>query len=101
VLLVSIDPRGDTPARVHGFLARASLSGRVSFLSGPRAALAPVWRAYRIPAPSGGAAAVERAATVVLIDAAGRERVQFGVEQLTPEALAHDIARLQGASNGG
>jgi hypothetical protein len=31
---------------------------------------------------------------VILIDAKGRERVVFGAEQLTPDALAHDIRRL-------
>jgi hypothetical protein len=32
---------------------------------------------------------------VVLIDAKGDERVLYGPEQLTPEALAHDIGRLE------
>jgi hypothetical protein len=32
---------------------------------------------------------------VLLLDRAGRERVLFGIEQLTPESLAHDIGKLQ------
>jgi hypothetical protein len=32
---------------------------------------------------------------VLLIDPHGRERVEFGVEQLTPEGLAHDVEQLQ------
>jgi hypothetical protein len=32
---------------------------------------------------------------VLLIDRAGDERVQFGLEQLTPESLIHDIGKLQ------
>jgi len=44
---------------------------------------------------SDGRAAFQRTASVLLIDARGRERVLFGLEQLTPEALAHDIGRLQ------
>ncbi len=32
----------------------------------------------------------------MLIDAAGRERVLYETEQLTPEALAHDIRALGG-----
>jgi protein SCO1 len=30
----------------------------------------------------------------VLVDADGRQRVGFPFDQLTPEALAHDIRRL-------
>jgi hypothetical protein len=33
---------------------------------------------------------------VLLIDRAGDERVQFGLEQLTPESLIHDIGKLDG-----
>jgi hypothetical protein len=33
---------------------------------------------------------------VLLVDRRGRERVLFGLEQLTPESLAHDIGRLDG-----
>jgi protein SCO1 len=96
VLLVSVDPAGDTPAAVRHFLARVSLSGRVYYLTGPRAALAKVWRDYGVRPPVAGASAFARRATVVLIDGAGRERVVYGSEQLTPEALAHDVGRLRG-----
>jgi protein SCO1/2 len=95
VLLVSVDPAADTPARRLAFLAAQSLSGRARFLSGPRSELAPVWRAYRAQPLSAGAAAFEGSAQVLLIDRAGRERVLFGLEQLTPEGLAHDIRKLQ------
>jgi protein SCO1/2 len=96
VLFLSVDPARDTPARVAAFLADVSLTGRVRYLTGPRAALAAVWRAYDVRTPDTGRAAFERAASVMLIDARGEERVLFGQEQLTPEALAHDIGRLQG-----
>jgi protein SCO1 len=96
VLLVSADPAADTPASVRRFLAGVSLSGRVRYLTGPPAQLAAVWRAYRIAPASAGSAAFERTATVLLLDRRGRERVLFGLEQLTPESLAHDIGRLAG-----
>jgi protein SCO1/2 len=94
VLLVSVDPAGDTPARVRSFLAGVSLAGRVRYLTGTPEALRSVWRAYRIEPLSAGRGAFERSATVVLLDRAGHERVLFGLEQLTPEALAHDIRKL-------
>jgi cytochrome oxidase Cu insertion factor (SCO1/SenC/PrrC family) len=96
VLIVSADPAGDTPARVERFLTDVSLSGRVRYLTGPPAQLRSVWRAYRIAPASDGRAAFERTATVMLLDRSGRERVLFGLEQLTPESLAHDIERLAG-----
>jgi protein SCO1/2 len=93
-LLVSVDPAADTPARRRAFLASASLSARARFLSGPAGRLAPVWRAYRVRPLSAGVAAFERSIPVLLIDRDGRERVLFGLEQLTPEGLAHDIRKL-------
>jgi hypothetical protein len=48
-----------------------------------------------VATPAQGPRAVERSQWVMLIDRSGRERVLFGMEQLTPEALAHDIRTLQ------
>jgi protein SCO1/2 len=94
-LAISVAPEQDTPANVRRFLAKASLSGRMEYLSGPRAALAPIWHAYGILPESAGDAASDHSAYVLLIDRKGIERVAFGVEQLTPESLAHDIRRLR------
>jgi protein SCO1/2 len=94
-LAVSVAPERDTPANVRRFLAKASLSGRMEYLTGPRAALQPIWRAYGILPESAGEAASDHSAYVLLIDRQGLERVAFAVEQLTPEGLAHDIRKLQ------
>jgi len=98
VLLISSDPRTDSPARARSFLAHVSLAGRALYLSGPCAALRPIWHAYGI-LPAGartraGPAARERAPAVILIDREGHQRVLFGLAQLTPESLAHDIRTL-------
>jgi protein SCO1/2 len=102
VLLVSVDPDADTPARVRRFLAQVSLTGRAHYLTGSLKQLRPVWSAYGIdPASIASASAsarnaqIESSTGVLLIDGRGFERVLFAVEQLTPEALAHDIRRLQ------
>jgi protein SCO1 len=94
VLFVSSDPEADTLARVRAFLARTSLSGRVRYLSGSRAQLRPVWRSFHVVLPSAGSAAFDSSASVILLDREGRERVIFQLEQLTPEALAHDVRKL-------
>lgn len=94
VLMISADPSVDTPARARGFLAHASLSGRASYLSGTRAQLRTVWRSFRVVPASAGSAAFDRSASVFLLDRTGRERVVYQLEQLTPEALSHDIRKL-------
>jgi protein SCO1/2 len=96
VLLISADPRADTPASVRRFLAEVSLTARVQYLTGPSASLRRIWRAYRVTPAAAGRTAFARRAVVLVIDARGRERVLFGPEQLTPEALAHDIGKLDG-----
>jgi protein SCO1 len=96
VLLISAEPAADTPANVGRFLAQVSLSGRAEYLTGTRTQLQRLWRAYRITPPSSSRSAFDRAASVLLIDRDGRERVLFGLEQLTPESLAHDIGKLAG-----
>jgi protein SCO1/2 len=95
VLLVSAEPAADTPARIGAFLARTSLAGRARYLTGTRAQLAPVWRSFKVVLPSAGAHAFDQSASVFLLDRAGRERVIFQLEQLTPEAIAHDVRKLQ------
>jgi protein SCO1/2 len=93
VLFVSADPAADTPANVGRFLAQVSLTG-VHYLTGSRAQLQPVWRAYGAVPASSGRAAFDRSASVILLDRAGRERILFGSEQLTPEGLSHDVRKL-------
>jgi protein SCO1 len=94
VLLISIDPAGDTPARVGRFLAQVSLTGRVRYLTGSSRVLRPIWRAYAVRPLGSGRGAFERSASVILLDRSQRERVVFGLEQLTPEGLAHDVRKL-------
>jgi protein SCO1 len=94
VLFVSADPRADMPANVRRFLQRVSLGGRVHYLTGSSATLAPIWRAYHVKPASAGRAAFDRFASVSLLDRRGRLRVLYQLEQLTPEALAHDLRKL-------
>ncbi|HLH14374.1 MAG TPA: hypothetical protein VKV16_06260, partial [Solirubrobacteraceae bacterium] len=75
--------------------ARMSLSGRAEYLTGPLASVRAVWSAYGVKPASAGRASFAEYASVLLIDARGRERVLFESEQLTPEALSHDVASLQ------
>ncbi|MGA8362926.1 MAG: SCO family protein [Solirubrobacteraceae bacterium] len=95
VLILSADPTADTPASVARFLTQVSLAGRVRYLTGSAAQLRPIWHAYRVHPATVSRAAFDRFAFLLLLDARGRERVLFEPEVLTPEALAHDIRKLQ------
>ncbi len=99
VLFVSADPAADSPAHIARFLAQVSLTGRVLYLSGSQASLQPLWRTYRVAPAAAGRAAFVRSAAVLLLDRSGRERDIFGLEQLTPEALAHDVRKLAQAGD--
>jgi protein SCO1/2 len=96
-IFVSTDPQADTRASVSHFLSETSLSGHVEYLTGTPQELQPIWKAYAIPPVSAGRYASEEGSTVLLIDHKGSERVGFGLEQITPESLAHDIRLLAGA----
>ncbi|HEY2142660.1 MAG TPA: SCO family protein [Solirubrobacteraceae bacterium] len=97
-LAISVSPEHDTPSNVRTFLQKASLATRMEYLTGSRSTLEPLWRSYGILPESAGEAASDHSAYVLLIDRHGVERVAFGVEQLTPEGLAHDVRRLQAQS---
>jgi protein SCO1/2 len=93
-LAVSVDPANDTPDSAERFLLKQGLSaGRMRFLLGTRADLAPIWKAYGIKPQGNG---FEHSAYVLVLDKRGRQRVSFPVDQLTDRALAHDIRRLEG-----
>jgi protein SCO1/2 len=96
-LAVSVDPAGDTTARAKAFLLRQHLTGRMRFLLGTKAQLAPVWGDYGIRPQIGGGK--DHSAYVVLVDRTGRQRIGFPANHLTPEGLAHDIRRLGGPAS--
>jgi protein SCO1 len=95
VLIVSADPAADTRASVARFLEEVSLSGRAQYLTGPLSSMRGIWRAYGVTPASSSAATFDRFASILLLDGRGRERVLFQAEVLTPEALSHDVAKLQ------
>jgi protein SCO1/2 len=91
VVGVSVDPANDTPRRARAFLLEQSMTGRMAFLLGSREELSQLWEAFGIAPQRDGR---EHSAHTVLVDARGRQRIGFPASQLTPERLAHDLARL-------
>ena len=93
---VSVDPSQDTRANRRKFLAEQGMSGRMSFLNGPRSYLERVvWKDYAI-APEDGTVE-NHSAYILLIDRSGFERVGFPADEATPEGIAHDIRGLERA----
>lgn len=94
VLAISVDPAGDTPARVRRFLVEQRLAGRMRYLIGTDVELEPVWDAYGIRPQGNG---FEHTASTVVVDGDGRQRLGYLTDQLTPEALADDLRALAAA----
>ena len=92
VVVVSVDPAGDTAASVRH--AERDLAGvrRVTWLVGSRARLARVWKAYGVevkPVPGD----IEHTSVVYVIDRRGDERVGM-LFPFSPPALSHDLRLL-------
>jgi len=92
VLGVSVDPANDTAESAKVFVNEQHMTGRMHFLLGTRAQLAPVWKAYAIQPQGKG---FEHTARVLVLDKEGRQRVAFPSEQLVDRDLAHDIRKLE------
>lgn len=95
VLIVSADPAADSPRAIRGFLEEVSLAGRALYLTGTPAQLRPLWSEYHVKPASAGATAFRSYAEVLVLDRRGVARVLFEQEELSPEGLAHDIAKLE------
>jgi protein SCO1/2 len=92
VIAVSVDPRHDTPRAARRFLLRRQMTGRMRWVLGDDAQLQRLWRAYGVQPQTDR---MEHSASTVLLDGRGRQRVGFATSELTPHALAHDIALLE------
>lgn len=90
-LAVSVDPPRDTRRNTAAFLSKQRMTGRLRWVLGTRAQLAPVWKAY---AATGQRNDEEHNARLVLVDPKGIQRVGFPVDKVTPERVAHDLKLL-------
>lgn len=95
-LFVSVDPRGDTPARAREWLARHSLPSQVRYLLGTPDELRPIWRDWYLLADDRRRLdPVTHAASVWLVDARGRLRARWpGGAGIDPDDVAHDLDAL-------
>lgn len=96
VIVVSVDPRGDTAEAVRAWLRRQRLPVQVRYGIGSQAELQPVWKAfYSEPQIPGRPESSVHTAAVWLIDARGRLRARYpGGAPIEPAELASDFDRL-------
>jgi protein SCO1/2 len=99
VLAISVDPRDDTPFHVKRFLVREQMAGRMRYLTGTRAQLEPIWRAYGIQPQltETDNPDEQHTASTVVVDGNGMQRLGFLTNELTPEGLAGDLRKLGAA----
>jgi protein SCO1/2 len=93
VLIVSVDPAGDSPASVRSAAHRWRMAPGWHWLSGTRQQLAAVWRTYGIEVQPTTNDIVHGAA-VYLVDPRGYERAGY-LAPLLPNLLALDIRRVE------
>jgi protein SCO1 len=103
---VSVDPLGDTPQAVRGFLKDHHVNGELTYLRGSFALLRPVWAHYYVGSDASdvrqtagpsrpGANQVGHTAVVYIIDPRGKIMV-FLPGNFDPKDLVTDIRLLAG-----
>lgn len=90
-LAVSVDPANDTTRNAKAFNSEQRMTGRLTWVLGDRAELAPVWKAY---GATGQREDIEHNARFVLVDPKGIQRVGYPLDKVTPERVAHDLKLL-------
>jgi protein SCO1/2 len=94
-LAVSVDPEGDTPARVGRWLQEQRLPANFRYLIGSRRELRPVWKAYYAAAQPRHSEESRHTTSIWLVDGRGRLRTKFSAGVPVPPAdIAHDLRLL-------
>jgi protein SCO1 len=94
-LAVTVDPKGDTPAAVRGFVRSHRLGPQFHYLTGMPRALTRIWRLYGVTSVRVGGPDPDHTLYVLLLDRAGKTRVLFDATAAAP-AIAHDLRLLLG-----
>ena len=95
LIAVSVDPRGDTPAAVHHFLAAHELLGAMQYLIGSGGELARTWKAWSVgsQAEVGSPGLVAHSALVYGVSGSGRLTDVYPAS-FEPSEIVHDTPLL-------
>jgi len=93
IVVVSVDPKGDTPAAVASFLKAHQATGKVDWLTGSAADLRATWKRWGILAERSeeNPALIEHSGVVWIMDKQGRRAVYFPLSTIEVDDLAHDV----------
>jgi cytochrome oxidase Cu insertion factor (SCO1/SenC/PrrC family) len=93
VLVVSVDPAGDTPASVRSAVRRWHLEPGWRWVTGSRRQLAAVWKSYGIEVEQ-TTNDILHGAAVYLLDSRGDERAGY-LAPLLPNFISLDVRRVE------
>jgi cytochrome oxidase Cu insertion factor (SCO1/SenC/PrrC family) len=94
-LAVSVDPEGDTPARVRRWLREQRVPANFHYLVGTRRELRPVWKSYYVASQPRHSHESRHTTSIWLIDGRGRLRTKFSAGVPVPSAdIVHDLRLL-------
>lgn len=99
VVAVSVDPAHDTPRAVRRWLRAHGEPPAFHFLTGPKATLRPVWKAWHVAPQIPGDPRSAHTAIIWLVDAKGR--LVAGIDAgtaLPTDDLVHDLRTLVASS---
>jgi protein SCO1/2 len=96
ILLVTVDPRRDTPAAIRTFLGARNATGRMDYLLGSGRQLHHVWKAWDVGIQTSHGLTDGHSAIVYGITASGRMAVVYPAN-FSPAQIVHDVPLLASA----
>jgi protein SCO1/2 len=93
ILLVTVDPRRDTPAAIRTFLGTRDATGRMDYLLGSMPALRHVWKAWDVGVQTSHGYTAGHSSIVYGITASGRMAVVYPAN-FSPAQIVHDVPLL-------
>jgi protein SCO1 len=96
ILLVTVDPRRDTPAAIRTFLGARDATGRMDYLLGSRAALHRVWKAWDVGIQTKDGYTAGHSSIVYGITGSGHMAVVYP-SNFSPAQIVHDVPLLAGS----
>jgi protein SCO1 len=95
IVAVSVDPHGDTPGTVAGFVKQHELTGEAKYLIGSAHQLAGVWEAWKVGSQrdTSNPSLVNHSALIYGIAANGKIYTIYPAN-FTPSQIIHDVTPL-------
>lgn len=95
VIAVSVDPKGDTPKAVAGFLAQHEMTGRMQYLVGSARELAHAWKAWGVGSEQDAQQPqfINHSGLIYGITASGKRTTLYS-PSFKPADIAHDVPLL-------